>query len=79
MVFSLTSSLVQLIVPDRLRGRMMGIYMVAFRGGMPLGSLAAGYAATRLPAPWVLAANGALLVLVAAYFVGIDRRGVRSL
>jgi predicted MFS family arabinose efflux permease len=79
MVFSLTSSLVQLIVPDRLRGRVMGIYMVAFRGGMPLGSLAAGYAATRLPAPWVLAANGALLVLVAAYFVGIDRRGVRSL
>ena len=79
MVFSLTSSLVQLIVPDRLRGRVMGIYMVAFRGGMPLGSLAAGYAATRLSAPWVLAANGALLVLVAAYFVGIDRRGVRSL
>jgi MFS family permease len=79
MVFSLTSSLVQLIVPDRLRGRVMGIYMVAFRGGMPLGSLAAGYAATRLSAPWVLAANGALLVLVAAYFIGIDRRGVRSL
>ncbi len=79
VVFSLTSSLVQLIVPDRLRGRVMGIYMVAFRGGMPLGSLAAGYAATRLSAPWVLAANGALLVLVAAYFIGIDRRGVRSL
>jgi MFS family permease len=79
VVFSLTSSLVQLIVPDRLRGRVMGIYMVAFRGGMPLGSLAAGYAATRVPAPWVLAANGALLVLVAAYFIGIDRRGVRAL
>jgi MFS family permease len=79
MVFSLTSSLVQLIVPDRLRGRVMGIYMVAFRGGMPLGSLAAGYAATRVSAPWVLAANGALLVLVAAYFFGIDRRGVRDL
>jgi hypothetical protein len=57
----------------------MGIYMVAFRGGMPLGSLAAGYAATRVSAPWVLVANGALLVLVAAYFFGIDRRGVRDL
>jgi MFS family permease len=79
MVFSLTSSLVQLIVPDRLRGRVMGIYMVAFRGGMPLGSLAAGYLATRVPAPWVLAANGTLLVLVAGYFLGIDRRGVRDL
>ncbi|MGH9314047.1 MAG: MFS transporter [Vicinamibacterales bacterium] len=79
IVFSLTSSLVQLIVPDRLRGRVMGIYMVAFRGGMPLGSLAAGYAATRVPAPWVLAANGVLLVVVAVYFLGVDRRGVRDL
>ena len=79
MVFSLTSSLVQLIVPDRLRGRVMGIFMVAFRGGMPLGSLVAGYAASRLPAPWVLAVNGVLLVFVATYFLVIDRRGVRSL
>jgi MFS family permease len=79
VVFSLTSSLVQLTVPDRLRGRVMGLYMVAFRGGMPLGSLAGGYAATRVPAPWVLAANGVLLVLVAAYFLAIDRRGVRDL
>ena len=45
MVFSMTSSLVQLIVPDNLRGRVMSIYMVAFRGGMPLGSLAAGWIA----------------------------------
>ena len=41
----MTTSLVQLIVPDHLRGRVMSIYMVAFRGGMPLGSLASGYAA----------------------------------
>ena len=41
MVFSMTASLVQLIVPDHLRGRVVSIYMVAFRGGMPLGSLGA--------------------------------------
>ena len=35
----MTASLVQLIVPDHLRGRVVSIYMVAFRGGMPLGSL----------------------------------------
>ena len=46
MVFSMTASLVQLIVPDHLRGRVVSIYMVAFRGGMPLGSLAGGYAAS---------------------------------
>src|SRR6185436_18990272 len=40
MVFSTVTSLVQLIAPDNMRGRVMSIYMVAFRGGMPLGSLA---------------------------------------
>ena len=54
-VFSMTASLVQLIVPDHLRGRVMSIYMVAFRGGMPLGSLASGYAASLTSVPYVLA------------------------
>ena len=39
MVFSTVTSLVQLIAPNEMRGRVMSIYMVAFRGGMPLGSL----------------------------------------
>ena len=43
IVFSLTASLVQLTVPDELRGRVMSIYLMAFRGGMPLGSLVSGY------------------------------------
>ena len=51
VVFSMTASLVQLIVPDHLRGRVMSIYMVAFRGGMPLGSLASGFLASRASAP----------------------------
>ena len=68
MTFSMTSSLVQLIVPDHLRGRVMSIYMVAFRGGMPLGSLAAGYAASVTSAPFVLAVNGVLIIAVAGIF-----------
>ena len=48
----------QLIVPDHLRGRVVSIYMVAFRGGMPLGSLASGFAATFFPIPVVLALTG---------------------
>jgi predicted MFS family arabinose efflux permease len=47
----------------------MSIYMVAFRGGMPLGSLAAGYVASVSSAPLVLGACGALLALVAVYAV----------
>jgi MFS family permease len=69
VVFSMTASLVQLIVPDHLRGRVVSIYMVAFRGGMPLGSLAGGYAASLTSAPDVLAVNGALVSLVALYFL----------
>jgi MFS family permease len=78
VVFSMTASLVQLIVPDHLRGRVMSIYMVAFRGGMPLGSLAAGYAASLTSAPYVLAVNGGLVSFVALYFL-VRGSGVREL
>src|SRR3954469_16797955 len=78
VVFSMTASLVQLIVPDHLRGRVMSIYMVAFRGGMPLGSLAAGYAASRTSAPLVLAVNGVLIFCVSIYFA-LRSHGVREL
>ena len=46
IVFSTVTSLIQLIAPNEMRGRVMSIYMVAFRGGMPLGSLVSGYLAT---------------------------------
>ena len=78
MTFSMTASLVQLIVPDNLRGRVMSIYMVAFRGGMPLGSLVAGYIASRTSAPAVLEVNGVLILVVSIYFL-IRSHGVREL
>jgi predicted MFS family arabinose efflux permease len=77
MVFSLTSSLVQLIAPDDLRGRVVSIYMVAFRGGMPLGSLVGGFLASVWSAPRVLQVNGVLLSLVAVYFL-VNRHGLRE-
>jgi predicted MFS family arabinose efflux permease len=78
MVFALLSSLVQLIAPNEMRGRVMSIYMVAFRGGMPLGALAGGYVATLTSAPTVLTVNGILLSLAAAWFL-LQRQGVREL
>src|SRR5205807_8819501 len=77
MVFSTVTSLVQLIAPNEMRGRVMSIYMVAFRGGMPLGSLASGYFATIIGAPMVIGVNGVLLVLVALYFLARSH-GVRE-
>jgi MFS family permease len=77
MVFATLSSLVQLNAPDQMRGRVMSLYLVAFRGGMPLGSLAAGWLATRVGAPAVLMVNGMLLGLVAVVFL-LRRGGVRE-
>ena len=50
VIFSLSLSLVQLVAPNELRGRVMSIYLVAFRGGMPLGSLASASVFGRLTA-----------------------------
>jgi MFS family permease len=69
LVFSTVTSLVQLIAPNEMRGRVMSIYMLAFRGGIPLGSLVSGWLATYLGAPLVIGINGALLVVVAIYFL----------
>ena len=62
---SLVTSLVQLIAPNEMRGRVMSIYMVAFRGGMPLGSLVSGKIADMSSAPTALVINGILLTCVA--------------
>jgi MFS family permease len=78
IVFATVTSLVQLVVPNELRGRVMSIYMVAFRGGMPLGSLVSGYFASKFGAPIVLIVNGILLAIVASYFL-VRSHGVREL
>jgi len=73
-VFSLLSSLVQLIAANEMRGRVMSVYNVAFRGGMPLGSLATGWLVPIFTAPKVLAVNGLLLVCLGGYFLLVHRR-----
>jgi MFS family permease len=71
-------SLAQLIAPDEMRGRVMSIFMVAFRGGMPLGSLAAGSLASVSSAPIVLTTCGVLLMILSAFFL-LRGDGVREL
>lgn len=75
-VVSLYSSLVQLTTSDNMRGRVMSIFMLAFRGGMPLGNLIAGYVAQRWSITTALAVNGAILAVVALVFIA---RGTREL
>jgi MFS family permease len=66
VIFAMFMTLVQSNVEDHLRGRVVSIYSLAFRGAMPLGNLAAGFAASLFGAPPVLAADGAILLVLGA-------------
>jgi len=53
------STLVQLAIPDRLRGRVMVLYGMVFIGAMPLAALWGGYAAQHFGVTWALVAGAA--------------------
>ncbi len=74
MVFALNASLVQMYVSDAMRGRVMSVYNVAFRGGMPLGSAISGYLIRISSAPVMMTLNGVLMTLLAAYFLIVQRK-----
>jgi predicted MFS family arabinose efflux permease len=74
VVFTMVNSLVQLISSNEMRGRVMSVYNVAFRGGMPMGSLLTGRLVRMYSAPPVLAANGLVLMCVGLYFLLVQRR-----
>lgn len=73
-VFSMVSSLVQLIVTNQMRGRVMSVYNLSFRSGMPMGNLVAGWLVPIFTAPIVLGVNGALLVFLGLYYFLVQRR-----
>jgi predicted MFS family arabinose efflux permease len=73
-VFATVTSLIQLITTNEMRGRVMSVYNCAFRGGMPMGNLVSGWLVPLFTAPVVLGLNGFLLVLVALYFLLVQRR-----
>jgi predicted MFS family arabinose efflux permease len=73
-VFTTISSLVQMITSDNMRGRVMSVYNVAFRGGSPFGSLLMGALIRQFSAPKVVACNGVLLACLGLYFLVINRK-----
>ena len=72
--FAMIASLVQLITPNDMRGRVMSVYNVAFRGGMPFGSFLTGWLVPLLTAPTVLSINGVVLMSLGLYFLLVQRR-----
>ncbi len=65
---SASNTLIQSMVPDHLRGRVMAVYSMMFMGMAPLGALLAGMLAERIGAPLTVRIGGAFCVIGAACF-----------
>ena len=72
-----TATILQLLVPDELRGRVMSLYMLD-RGFMPVGALFAGTTAHFIGAPFTVAVMGGI-VIVLALFVAWRVPAIRTL
>ena len=67
-VMSASNTIMQTIVDEDKRGRVMSFYTMAIIGMMPFGSLIAGAMANRFGAPHTVLAGGCLCLLVAVWF-----------
>jgi MFS family permease len=65
MVTNNSQAIVQSLVPDNLRGRVMGVYTLVFFGSMPIGALLAGTAAGKIGEPLTVMIGAALLLVTA--------------
>jgi MFS family permease len=77
VLFASITSLVQLGTTEEMRGRTMSIFMLAFRGGMPLGGLAIGALAEQFTPQHALLGSGIVLgcaaIAVQLFGTGIKR------
>jgi MFS family permease len=71
-----SNTLIQAMVPDRLRGRVMAVYSMMFMGMAPLGALFAGLLADRVGAPMTIGIGGAACVL-GSLILGFRLRNLR--
>lgn len=63
-----SNTLIQTIVPDHLRGRVMSLYSMMFMGMAPFGAFFGGALADRVGAPITVAAGGVACILGAIWF-----------
>jgi MFS family permease len=69
MEFTATNTLIQAMVPDQLRGRVMSMYAMMFLGMTPIGSLIAGEVADHIGAPVTVAIGGLASCLAGIAFL----------
>jgi MFS family permease len=75
---AVVNTLLQQLVTDEMRGRVMSMFILSFIGTMPIGNLIAGAAAERFGAPRTLAAGGLIIALFIA-IVTLKDRSLREL
>ena len=63
-----TNTLLQVMVPDRLRGRVMSLYSMMFIGMGPIGALLGGVLAAKIGAPSTVAIGGCICLAAGAIF-----------
>ena len=63
-----SNTIIQTIVDDEKRGRVMSFYMMAFLGTAPFGSLIAGWMSSRIGPAHTLQVGGLCCLLAAAWF-----------
>ncbi len=63
-----SNTVIQTLVDDDKRGRIMSFYYMAFIGSMPFGSLILGTVADRIGATWALGIGGSVCILGALFF-----------
>ena len=63
-----SNTILQTIVDEKMRGRVMSYYSMAFVGTAPFGSLVAGFVADRIGAPMTLMYGGILCIVGAVWF-----------
>jgi MFS family permease len=79
LFFSTSNTTVQTIVPDEMRGRVMGIWALIFGGMIPFGSLEAGAVAHYFGTPTTLAVGAVVCAGAAGVTLVIVRRRDRQL
>lgn len=70
--YSSTQTMIQLMIPPHLRGRIMGVWMVVFSGSVPLGALWTGRAASAWGVTPVMAFSAVVCIATALLLLATD-------
>jgi MFS family permease len=75
---AVTNTLLQKLVTDEMRGRVMSMFILSFLGTMPIGNIVAGISSTRFGVRYTLAAGGFVIVLFVT-MVALKNKRLRQL